>query len=183
MRFSYKLGNFLTAQLFALAACRHGRSCAITLTPVYRFDLTDRICPRREMRAKKSPLCLAAALSGVRQTMIIIRVITAVVLLCVADLTLAPSARAETGSAAYYDGGRTASGEETGPDGFTAAHRTLPFGTMLLVTNIRNGRSVVVRVTDRGPYGRGRIIDVSRAAALKLDMMKSGTTMVRVEQR
>ena len=89
--------------------------------------------------------------------------------------------QAETGFAAFYGGGRTASGETTGPNGFTAAHRTLPFGTRVLVTNARNGRAVVVRIVDRGPYGRGRIIDVSRAAARELDMIDRGTVMVSVE--
>ena len=60
---------------------------------------------------------------------------------------------AESGRAAFYNGGRTASGEVTGPTGFTAAHRTLPFGTKVLVTNVANGMAVVVRITDRGPYG------------------------------
>jgi rare lipoprotein A len=90
-------------------------------------------------------------------------------------------AHAETGKAAFYGGGRTASGEVTTPNGYTAAHRTLPFGTKVLVTNLRNGHSVVVRIADRGPYGRGRIIDLSHAAARELDMMTAGTTMVRVE--
>jgi rare lipoprotein A len=54
----------------------------------------------------------------------------------------------------------------------------LPFGTKVLVTNVRNGRTVVVRINDRGPYGRGRIIDLSRAAARELDMIRSGTTPV-----
>jgi rare lipoprotein A len=85
---------------------------------------------------------------------------------------------AESGMAAFYGGGRTASGEVTGPAGLTAAHRTLPFGTMVLVTNVRNGKTVVVRIVDRGPYGRGRIIDVSRAAAHRLDMIDSGTARV-----
>jgi rare lipoprotein A len=85
---------------------------------------------------------------------------------------------AESGVATFYGGGRTASGEVTGPAGLTAAHRTLPFGTKVLVTNIRNGKTVVVRITDRGPYGRGRIIDVSRAAAHVLDMIHSGTARV-----
>jgi rare lipoprotein A len=90
------------------------------------------------------------------------------------------SAHAESGIAAFYGGGRTASGEITGPTGLTAAHRTLPFGTLVLVTNARNGKAVVVRIVDRGPYGRGRIIDVSRAAARELDMIASGTAMVSV---
>jgi len=85
---------------------------------------------------------------------------------------------AESGMAAFYSGGRTASGEITGPAGLTAAHRTLPFGTKVLVTNFRNGKTVVVRIVDRGPYGRGRIIDVSRAAARELDMIESGTAKV-----
>jgi rare lipoprotein A len=90
------------------------------------------------------------------------------------------SAHAENGVAAFYGGGRTASGEITGPSGLTAAHRTLPFGTRVLVTNVRNGKTVVVRIVDRGPYGRGRIIDVSRAAARELDMIGDGTATVSV---
>ena len=84
-------------------------------------------------------------------------------------------ARAESGTAAFYSGGRTASGERTGPNGLTAAHRTLPFGTKVLVTHIHNRKSIVVRIVDRGPYGRGRIIDLSRAAARELDMISAGT--------
>jgi rare lipoprotein A len=91
--------------------------------------------------------------------------------------------RAESGLAAFYGGGRTASGEVTGPTGFTAAHRTLPFGTNVVVTHVRSGKTVVVRITDRGPYGRGRIIDLSRAAAVKLDMIESGTAMVSIERQ
>src|ERR1700692_4029860 len=87
-------------------------------------------------------------------------------------------ARAETGMASYYGGGRTSSGEITGPKGLTAAHRTLPFGTNVLVTNVGNGKTVIVRITDRGPFGRGRIIDISRAAARELDMIDSGTIKV-----
>jgi len=92
------------------------------------------------------------------------------------------SVRAEHGMASFYGGGQTASGEVTRSAELTAAHRTLPFGTHVLVTNVSNGRTVVVRITDRGPFGRrGRIIDVSRAAARELDMIDSGTTMVSVE--
>src|ERR1700753_611947 len=79
-------------------------------------------------------------------------------------------ARAENGLASFYGGGRTASGESTRPASLTGAPRHLPSGTLVLVTNIRNGKTIVVRITDRGPYGRGRIIDVSRAAARELDM-------------
>jgi rare lipoprotein A len=92
-------------------------------------------------------------------------------------------ARAESGLAAFYGGGRTASGEVTSPKGLTAAHRTLPFGTKVLVTNARNGKTVVVRIVDRGPFNRGRIIDVSRAAARELDMIGSGTARVSLERQ
>ena len=89
-------------------------------------------------------------------------------------------AHAESGLASFYGGGRTASGEVAVPTGLTAAHRTLPFGTKVLVTNVHNHRTVVVRITDRGPYRRGRFSDVSRAAAHELDMIDSGTAMVSV---
>jgi len=64
-----------------------------------------------------------------------------------------------------YSGERTASGERAQPSGLTAAHRTLPFGTRVRVTNKSNGRTVVVRINDRGPFVRGRIIDLTPAAA------------------
>jgi peptidoglycan lytic transglycosylase len=77
------------------------------------------------------------------------------------------AAMAQSGIASVYaySGERTASGEHARPGGFTAAHRTLPFGTRVRVTNRRNGRSVVVRINDRGPFVRGRVIDVTPAAA------------------
>lgn len=78
--------------------------------------------------------------------------------------------------ASYYSSGkRTASGEPFNPGAFTAANRTLPFGTRLHLTNTRNGRSVVVRINDRGPFVRGRSLDVSRGAAVALGMIGSGT--------
>jgi rare lipoprotein A len=116
--------------------------------------------------------------------MMALRTLYGVIILTVLAVSMLPmSARAESGRAAYYGGGRTASGERSGPNGLTAAHRTLPFGTKVRVTNVRNGRSVIVRINDRGPFGRGRIIDVSIAAARQLGMMGSGTAMVTVEQQ
>lgn len=92
--------------------------------------------------------------------------------------------RAE-GTASYYGkahhGKRTASGERFNQNALTAAHRTLPFGTRVKVTNLANGRSVIVRINDRGPFGRGRIIDVSRKAAEQLNMLRTGTARVRLE--
>jgi rare lipoprotein A len=80
------------------------------------------------------------------------------------------AAWAESGVASVYSykGGKTASGERTNPGALTAAHRRLPFGTMVQVTNRRNGKSVTVRINDRGPFVRGRVIDVTPAGARAL---------------
>jgi rare lipoprotein A len=75
------------------------------------------------------------------------------------------AASAQSGIASIYSGGLTANGEHARASGLTAAHRTLPFGTMVRVTNQRSGRAVVVRINDRGPFIRGRVIDVMPAAA------------------
>ena len=75
---------------------------------------------------------------------------------------------------------RTASGERCNPGALTAAHRTLPFGTKVKVENLKTGRSVVVRINDRGPFVRGRIIDVTKAAAHRLGMVGAGTAKVRL---
>lgn len=95
------------------------------------------------------------------------------------------SAQVQHGKASYYSrratGSRTSSGERLHHDSLTCAHRTHPFGTLLRVTNERNGKEVVVRVTDRGPHSRGRIIDLSHAAAEQLGILTQGVAMVRVE--
>jgi rare lipoprotein A len=83
------------------------------------------------------------------------------------------------GHASWYAlGSKTASGERMNPSMLTAAHRTLPFGTKVMVTNKRNGKSVIVRINDRGPFIRGRVIDVSKAAAKNIGMVSSGTAQV-----
>ena len=91
----------------------------------------------------------------------------------------------ETGLASWYGrrfhGKLTASGEIFNQEKFTAAHRTFPWGSRVKVTNLANGKSVEVRINDRGPFGKGRIIDVSRAAARVLGMVGSGITTVRIE--
>ena len=95
------------------------------------------------------------------------------------------SAPVGEGVASYYGeslrGHRTASGERFDPNALTAAHRDLPFGSKIRVTNLGNGRTVVVRVNDRGPYADGRIVDLSWAAARELDMLRSGVAHVRLE--
>jgi rare lipoprotein A len=91
-------------------------------------------------------------------------------------------ALAQSGIASVYayKGGRTASGERTSAGALTAAHRTLPFGTHVRVINKRNGKSVVVRINDRGPFIKGRVIDVTPAAARALGF--SGLTRVKLER-
>lgn len=96
-----------------------------------------------------------------------------------------PVASVQTGLASYYahryDGRPTASGETYDEDALTAAHRTLPFGTRIRVTNTRNGRRIVLRVNDRGPFVEGRIVDVSARAARELDFVRDGVVPVRLE--
>lgn len=89
------------------------------------------------------------------------------------------------GMASYYGnefaGSRTASGERFDPGALTAAHRSLAFHSRVAVTNLSNGKEVVVRINDRGPWGKGRIIDISHAAARQIGMHRSGTARVRLE--
>jgi rare lipoprotein A len=91
----------------------------------------------------------------------------------------------QTGEASWYgaphQGKRTASGENFDQGLLTAAHRTLPFGSKIKVTNLANGKSVEVRINDRGPFVEDRIIDLSQAAAKALEMVQSGKTTVRLE--
>ena len=111
----------------------------------------------------------------------IVRLLAVTVLLAVG---FAVPAHAESGVASVYNysggkrggGGRTASGERPDPKALTAAHRTLPFGTKVEVVNQRNGKRVTVRINDRGPFVRGRVIDVTPAAAAALGF--SGLTRV-----
>jgi rare lipoprotein A len=93
-----------------------------------------------------------------------------------------PSRHSSYGLVSYYSyGGQTASGEQFDPGKLTAAHRTLPFGTRLQVTNLASGRSVVVRINDRGPFIKGRVVDVSYEAAKELDLLDTGVAKVKVE--
>jgi len=107
------------------------------------------------------------------------------VLGCAATRPAPGGARVEIGVASYYSArfhrGTTASGETYSKYAMTAAHPKLPFGTKVRVTNLDNGRSVVVKINDRGPFVKGRIIDLSYAAARKLGMVRAGTAKVRVE--
>jgi len=90
-----------------------------------------------------------------------------------------------TGVASYYadkfEGRKTSNGDIYSHKEFTAAHRQLPFGTKVKVSNIANGKSVIVRINDRGPFAEGRIIDLSKAAAEQIDMIRTGTANVEIE--
>lgn len=105
-----------------------------------------------------------------------------VVALCAAAIGMTAGAKAQewVGKASYYaPGGRTASGAHVGA--YTAAHRSLPFGSRVRVTNLRNNRSVVVTINDRGPFAGGRVIDVSAQAADTLGFRSAGVAHVKVE--
>ena len=99
--------------------------------------------------------------------------------IAISFLAIPVAASAQSGIASVYSGGRTAEGGYARSSGLTAAHRSLPFGTMVRVTNRNNGRSVVVRINDRGPFVRGRIIDLTPAAAHALGF--SGLAHVTVD--
>jgi rare lipoprotein A len=111
----------------------------------------------------------------------LVRIIGLVLTICGAAALFITSAMAESGIASVYaySGSKTASGERANPAGLTAAHRTLAFGTHVRVTNRRNGRSVTVRINDRGPFVRGRVIDITPAGARALGF--SGLAPVKLE--
>lgn len=96
------------------------------------------------------------------------------------------AAQKQHGKASYYSkratGARTASGQRLHHDSLTCAHRYYPFGTMLKVTNLSNNKSIIVKVIDRGPFGRGRIIDLSWGAAKAIGMLSQGVASVKVER-
>jgi rare lipoprotein A len=104
---------------------------------------------------------------------------------CRPKVDYAPGGNIQTGEASWYGeefhGKRTSSREIYDMNDLTAAHNTLPLGTFVAVTNLNNGQSVIVRINDRGPFVKNRVIDLSYAAALALDMIGTGTAPVRIE--
>ena len=105
---------------------------------------------------------------------------------CASQGQIDPQGYRVEGQASYYGarhhGNKTASGERFDQHALTAAHRSLPFGSLVQVTNLRNDKTVVVRINDRGPYAKKRIIDLSHQAAKQLDMLRDGVVPVRIEQ-
>lgn len=101
-------------------------------------------------------------------------------------ITWAQKTFLQKGKASYYanqfHGKRTSSGEKFDMNSYSAAHRTLPFGTLVKVTNIKNKKAVIVKINDRGPHVKSRIIDLSKQAAKVIDLVRSGSGMVRVEK-
>jgi peptidoglycan lytic transglycosylase len=151
-------------------------------------SLTGASSQNHPERPEKPPLAGAAGFCHSADFMSekpIMRCVKGMVLLFVL-LTLSPAfAAAEDGLASWYGGkfhGRmTSSGEVFNTNELTAAHRTLPFGTIVKVTNLDNGKSVQVKINDRGPFVEGRIIDLSRAAAVQLGMIDSGVAHVSLQ--
>jgi len=132
-----------------------------------------------EIRKDKTGLNKSNKLQGSRG---LTRLLLLVVLLFSVHLIIIAQ---EKGKASYYSqrlhGARMSDGSKYHRDSMTCAHRRYPLGTMLKVTNLSNGKSVVVKVTDRGPHARGRIIDLSYAAAKEINMIAAGIATVRVE--
>jgi rare lipoprotein A len=145
--------------------------------PAEEPELRSRVVHQQKLVRQRGRLSMTAV-RRLCATIVLTAVLTAL-----AVAAMPAGVQAESGRAAYYRSGRTASGERSGPNELTAAHRTLPFGARVLVTNLRNGRSVSVRINDRGPYGRGRIIDVSTDAARELGMIQSGTAQVSIDRQ
>lgn len=113
--------------------------------------------------------------------MILTKSIVAATIVAISITTFQSSAFAQTGRASWYSlTSMTANGERCNPQAMTAAHPSLPFGTKVKVENLKNGKTVVVRINDRGPFVGGRIIDLTKAAAGKLGFVSSGTAKVRV---
>lgn len=125
------------------------------------------------------------------------RFLIAAVAMCAAGISAVPAAAQtaaasvaaapfELGMASFFAaemaGRRTANGETCDPATLTAAHRTLPFGTKLRVTNPANGKSVIVRINDRGPFARGRVIDLSKAAAAEIGLVQRGHGRVELHR-
>lgn len=113
-------------------------------------------------------------------------IMLAAAMLCIPTAHAKTKGVHHTGHASWYEikcngGTHTASGETLNDWAMTAAHKTLPMGTKVRVTNKDNGRSVVVRINDRGPYIKGRIIDVTKGVAHKLGFIKKGVVKVKVE--
>ena len=103
-------------------------------------------------------------------------------LIGLAIFSTTPGFASQQGKASWYAmTSRTANGERASPNTMTAAHRSLRFGTHIKVTNLRNGRSVILCVNDRGPFVRGRVVDVTKRAAQKLGFLNAGWTNVRIE--
>ena len=110
------------------------------------------------------------------------RVVAGTLVLCVVEtIALSQICWAERGRASWYAlTSQTASGEPCDPYAMTAAHRSLPFDTVVAVENLENGRRLLVRVNDRGPFVGGRIIDLTRGAAIRLGFLEDGITRVRL---
>jgi rare lipoprotein A len=101
---------------------------------------------------------------------------------CTPSAAIAGGAHSFSGKASYYgDSGKVGSGGQFNPNALTAAHRTLSFGTRVRVTDPKTGRNVIVTINDRGPFGRGRVIDVSLGAARALGMLDRGVIFVQAD--
>lgn len=144
---------------------------------------------------KRSTLCIIGCLpiinplfnAGLVSSVILKMMFRIAALAFIIFLTSCAHKIVEEGKASYYadkfEGRKTSNGEIFDQSKNTAAHRTLPFGTKVTVTNLTNGRSVKVRINDRGPFVKGRVIDLSKKAAEKIDMVNAGVASVELQYK
>jgi rare lipoprotein A len=122
---------------------------------------------------------------SMRKTLITVAMLASLIPFASSTLASGAPGHVQKGMASFYHdslhGRKTASGQRYNRNGLSAAHKTLPLGTKIKVTDTRTGRSIVVKVNDRGPFVRGRIIDLSRAAANQLGIVKRGVARVEVK--
>jgi rare lipoprotein A len=143
----------------------------------------DRAYPLAHFLKARTEVNCAAVMKPFPVAILKKMLVTSAFVACFMGHPVTVSAQGGLASVYAYSGGRTASGERASPGALTAAHPTLPFGTRVRVTNRNNGRSVVVRINDRGPFVRGRIIDLTPAAARALGISSLADVSVDVVGR
>lgn len=178
-------GFFTFGTLNSVAATKHAKTAIVAKAPKQaskKAALTS-----KKVAAKKSEAKIKTSRKAVKSTQKFAKTKTVVKK---KTISLAqkhkntPRQHFQSGVASYYadkfNGRRTANGERFDNGAMTAAHRSLPFGTLIEVTNMRNGKKVVVRVNDRGPYNHARVLDLSKNAARQLGMHSTGIAQVKV---
>lgn len=175
-------GFFTFGTLNSVAATKHAKTAIVAKAPK---QASKKVALTAKKAAKKSEAKVKPSKKAVKSAQKIAKNKTAKNKDSLAQKHKnTPRQHFQSGVASYYsdkfNGRRTANGERFDNGAMTAAHRSLPFGTLIEVTNMRNGKKVVVRVNDRGPYAHARVLDLSRSAARQLGMHNTGVAQVKV---